>query len=321
MQANARIPVTILTGWLGAGKTTLLNRILAQPAGRRFAVLVNEFGELSIDDRLVVATEEDLVEIQGGCVCCTVRGDLVEALERIHARARGGFLRRARPVDHVLIETTGLAEPAPLLRTFFVEENVKQAFAEPAVVTVVDAASAERALSERAACEQVAIADRLLLNKTDLVDAEALAVRRVELETINPLADVALVQQAECDVLALLSTSTRGRALELEGHAHEHVHDITSVSLVEDRPIDEMKLRLWLDACVHMLGENLLRSKGFLHVANRSERVVLHGVYDTWSTTPGEPWGTTKPRTEVVFIGRELDAGFLRRGLEASLSA
>ena len=319
METTARIPVTILTGWLGAGKTTLLNRILAEPAGRRFAVLVNEFGELSIDDRLVVATEEDLVEIEGGCVCCTVRGDLVEALERIHARSRGGFLRRARPVDHVLIETTGLAEPAPLLRTFLVEENVKMAFAEPAVVTVVDASKAERSLSESAAREQVAIADRLLLNKTDLVDAEALNERRAQLETMNPLADVALVQQAECDVLALLATPTRGHELELEGHAHEHVHDITSISLVEERPIDEMKLRLWLDACVHMLGENLLRSKGFLHVANRPERVILHGVYDTWSTTPGEPWGDAKPRTEVVFIGRELDAGFLQRGLEASL--
>jgi len=311
--------VTVLTGWLGAGKTTLLNRILAEPAGRRFAVLVNEFGELSIDDRLVVATDEDLVEIQGGCVCCTVRGDLVRALARIHARARGGFLRRARPVDHVLIETTGLAEPGPLLRTFLVEEDVQRVYGPPGIVTVVDAARAERAWSERAAREQVAIADRILLNKVDLVEADELERRRGELAGMNPLAEIQATRHSECGIAELLAGPARERALELDEHAHEHVHDITSVALTEERPIDEMKLRLWLDACVHMLGESLLRSKGFLYVAGRPERVVLHGVYDTWSTMPGREWGDERPRTEVVFIGRELDAGFLRRGLEASL--
>jgi len=332
MTGDPRTPVTVLAGWLGAGKTTLLNRILARPGGRRYAVLVNEFGELSIDDRLVVRTEEDLIELAGGCVCCTVRGDLVRALARIHERAQGGLLRRARPVDRVLIETTGLAEPAPLVRTFLVEENVRAAFRPPAVATLVDARHADRALGERAAREQVAVADRLIVNKADLADEAALTALEARLGALNPLAPIERAEHADVDTGALLRDRAPGDVVppglvdrgladrEHPGGEHDHHHDdVGSVALVEPRPLDPTKLALWLDACVHVLRDRLLRSKGFLFVAGREERVILQGVYDLYSTTAGEPWGDAPRATEVVFIGRDLDEGFLRRGLEAAL--
>lgn len=314
---DPRTPVTILTGWLGAGKTTLLNRLLREPGGRRWAVLVNEFGEIAVDHRLVVRSDERTVELANGCVCCTVRGDLVEALARLRRR-RLPWLRRPR-FDRVLIETTGLAEPAPLLRTFLVEAGVAQAYRVESVVCVVDAARATTALAEHAAAEQAALADLILLNKSDLADAPSRAALRARLAALNPAARLAECVRGELPAETLLAAGSP-RPLAALPEDHGHLHDgIGAVALRSAAPLDELKARLWLDGAVRLLGPRLIRFKGFLHLADRPWRGVLQGVYDLYEVEAGPPWSEGEPRvTEIVFIGRDLDAAFLRRGLEAA---
>ena len=315
---DPRIPVTLLTGWLGAGKTTLVNRILSGTGDTRWAVLVNEFGELGIDERLIVRGDEDLVELSNGCVCCTVRGDLIAALHRLRRRRRP-WLRRRR-IDRVLVETTGVAEPAPLLRRFLVEEGVASAYRVDSVVCIVDAAHVDRALQERAAQEQIALADVLLLNKADLVDASALQTSRDSVARLNPLAELHVVSHADVPLAHVLRAHA-GRALpELDAHPH-HEHDVQAVVVRAAAPLDELKAQLWLDACVRTLGDRLLRYKGFLDLQGHAARGVLQGVYELYTVSSGERWTADEPRgTEVVFLGRDLDAAFLQRGLDAAVS-
>ena len=317
---DERHPVTILSGWLGSGKTTLLNRLLARPGGRRFAVLVNEFGEIGIDDRLVRRTREDLIEFRDGCVCCTVRGDLVASLADLDRRARGGLLRRARPFDHVLIETTGLAEPAPLLRALLTVPETAERFRPASVVTVVDAAHADLALAERTAREQVAVADHLVVTKRDLAAADALLELESRLASMNPLARRHGSEAGGTDdaVLgALLSAPEHDPGRELADRAH-HDPEIGSVALREEGALDPQRVRLWLDSCAHLLGDELLRCKGLLHVAGDPRRVLVQGVYTHFELSPEREWGDEPRASEIVFIGRGLDADMLRRGLAAS---
>ncbi|MDA1260426.1 MAG: GTP-binding protein [Planctomycetota bacterium] len=320
LPGDPRTPVTILTGWLGAGKTTLLNRILREPRGLRWAVLVNEFGEVGIDHRLVVRSDEQTVELSNGCVCCTVRGDLVEALARLRRRRPPWFRRRR--FDRVLIETTGLAEPAPLLRTFLVEAGVSAAYVVTSIVTVVDAANAHAALMEHAAQEQTALADLIVLNKSDLVDAPALKALRDRLAALNPAAAIAESVRGDLPLEDLLAAGAP-RALDALPPTHDHgedAHDgIGSLSLRCDAPLDELKAKLWLDGAVRLLGPRLIRFKGFLHLADRPYRGVLQGVYELYTVEAGLPWVEGEPRSsEIVFIGRGLDRGFLQRGLTAA---
>ncbi len=317
---DPRTPVTILTGWLGAGKTTLLNRILREPRGLRWAVLVNEFGEIGIDHRLVVRSDEQTVELSNGCVCCTVRGDLVQALAKLRRRRPPWF--RRRHFDRVLIETTGLAEPAPLLRTFLVEAGVSAAFVVDAVVAVVDAAHASAALSEHAAQEQAALADLLIVNKSDLVDAPTLAALRERLARLNPAAAIRACVRGDLPLEDLLAAG-KPRPLDALPSPHEHgadAHDgITALALRSEHPLDELKAKLWLDGAVRLLGPRLIRFKGFLHLADRPYRGVLQGVYELYDVEAGPPWSEGEPRlTEIVFIGRGLDREFLQRGLAAA---
>ncbi|HEX9792407.1 MAG TPA: GTP-binding protein [Planctomycetota bacterium] len=315
--ADPRCPVTILTGWLGSGKTTLLNRLLAEPGGRRFAVLVNEFGDLGVDQRLVTHATEDLIELANGCVCCTVRGDLVAALRRLHRRRSGGLLRRPRPFDAVLLETTGIAEPAPLLRTFLVEAGISALYRVAAVIALVDARHAELALAERAAAEQIAVADLVVLNKTDLAGAAALADLETRLRALNPAAPVRRAVQAALPVEDVLAERPPRAPDSLPEHAgHEH-GGIAAVALREAAPLEEMKVELWLRSCLRLQGAELIRYKGFLNLRGRAERVVLQGVYELFQADAGAPWGSDPRATELVFIGRGLDAALLRRGLDA----
>jgi G3E family GTPase len=333
---DARTPVTLLTGWLGAGKTTLLNRILADPQGHKFAVLVNEFGDIGVDDRLVTKSSEDLVELSNGCICCTVRGDLVKTLKNL--RKRRPPLFRRRDFDWVLVETTGIAEPAPLLRTFLVEDDISVSYRVESVVGMADARNLDTALQENSAIEQLALADLLILNKTDLVSKEKTVETQQKLHRINPAAPVVQTQNAQIDVAEILKARTpRGlKDLQqradskdaprdqsftegLEGNPSRHPHgEMKSVSLRCEKPLDEMKVQLWLNACSTMLDGKLIRYKGFLNLADRPWRCILQGVYNLYTVEAGEKWKEDEPRvTELVFIGRDLESEFLQRGLDA----
>jgi G3E family GTPase len=342
--SNALVtPVTLLSGWLGAGKTTLLNHLLANDSGTRYAVLVNEFGEIGIDDRLVVRSDDNIVELSNGCVCCTVRGDLVQSLLDLRKRRLPTF--RRRQFDRVIIETTGIAEPAPLLRTFLVEDEIATYYQVESVVTLVDAGNLNLAVSARSAVEQIALADLLVLNKTDLSSAEVVAKAQVDLRQLNPTAPILPTTHAQVplhEVLrareralpmpaaaatdiaataAAIDTTTTAATTPSANAAGDQAHHsgICAISLRSETPLDELKTRLWLDACVQQFGERLVRYKGFLDIQGIPYRCLLQGVYDLYSVEADVPWpDDTPPATEVVFIGHNLDRAMLERGLTAA---
>lgn len=311
-------PVTLLSGWLGAGKTTLLNRLLANDQGTRYAVLVNEFGEIGIDDRLVVRSDDNVVELSNGCVCCTVRGDLVDSLLALRKRRLPTFRRRR--FDRVIIETTGIAEPAPLLRTFLLEDDIATYYQVESVVTLTDAANLYHAVTARSAVEQIALADLLVLNKTDLVGEKAKEQALVDLRTLNPTAPILPTTNADVPLHGVLRARERAVPLAEVAAAHEAHHSgISSISLRSDAPLDELKARLWLDACVQQFGDKLVRYKGFLNIQGIPYRCLLQGVYDLYSVEADLPWPEeSEATTEVVFIGHGLDRAMLERGLAAA---
>jgi len=318
--ADPRTPVTLLTGWLGAGKTTLLNHLLAQPHGQRFAVLINEFGDIGIDDRLVVHAEEDLVELQNGCVCCTVRGDLVKTLRRLRKRRPPWF--RRRHFDRVIIETTGIAEPAPLLRTFLLEAEMATFYVVESVVGLVDASRLDLALQNKSATEQISLADLLVLNQIDLADEEMRQSAKQTLFRLNPTAPILETKFCQVPALEVFKKRPPRRLEEIQNSAGEppgqgHAN-IGTVSLRSSKALDEMKVQLWLGTCVQQLGDNLIRYKGFLYLQSRPYRAILQGTYGLFQVDAGEDWNKDEPRqTELVFIGRDLEKDFFQRGLKA----
>jgi G3E family GTPase len=311
-------PVTLLTGYLGAGKTTLLNRILTEQHGRRYAVIVNEFGELGIDNDLVIDADEEVFEMNNGCICCTVRGDLIRIL--------GALMRRRDRFDAILIETTGLADPAPVAQTFFVDDDVRATTRLDAIVTVVDAKHVEERLADsHEAEEQVAFADILLLNKTDLVDAETLERVERRLRAINPLARIVRTEKCATPVEGLLDQGAfdlqRILSLEpdfLDADDHEHDDEVTSVSLETDAPLNRDKLIAWLRDIAIRKGQDILRSKGILSVKGEDRRLVYQGVHMLMDWDLQKPWGEAEPRrSRLVFIGRDLDRAELKAGFDA----
>ena len=344
--AGARpIPVTVLTGYLGAGKTTLLNRILSEDHGRRYAVIVNEFGEVGIDNDLVVDTDEEVFEMNNGCVCCTVRGDLIRVLS--------GLMRRqttaARAFDAIIVETTGLADPGPVAQTFFVDEDVRAKTRLDSVTTVVDAKHVLLRLADsREAREQIAFADQIVLNKTDLVDDETLAEVERRLRRLNPLAPIHRAQRSNVDLAMILERGgfDLDRILDLEpeflnpahgedGHIHDehcghdhqdhghaaggHAHedqDIKGVSLTADRPLDGQRVTQWLNTVLQLQGPDILRAKGILDVKGEDRRLVFQAVHMIMEGDLQRPWKPEERRySRMVFIGRNLD----KAGLEAGL--
>jgi G3E family GTPase len=340
---SPKIPVTVLTGYLGAGKTTLLNRILSENHGRKYAVIVNEFGEIGIDNDLIIGADEEVFEMNNGCVCCTVRGDLVRILD--------GLMKRKAKFDAIIVETTGLADPAPVAQTFFVDEDVQKNARLDAVVTVADAKwLSERLKDAPEAKNQIAFADVIVLNKTDLVSKAELAEVEARIRAINPYAK--LHRTERCQV-ALSDVLERGafdldRILELEpefldagddhdhhdhdhhGHDHGHGHgglkhyhdeDMQSLSLRSDKPLDATKFMPWLQNLVASEGQKILRSKGILAFSDDDDRYVFQGVHMMLEGDHQRAWKDGEAReSRLVFIGRELPEQIIRDGFESCIT-
>ena len=333
-----QIPVTVLTGYLGAGKTTLLNRILTENHGKRYAVIVNEFGEIGIDNDLVVETDEEVFEMNNGCICCTVRGDLI--------RAVSGLVKRTDRFDGILVETTGLADPAPVAQTFFTDEDVRAKTKLDAVVTVVDAKHLLARLADsREAAEQIGFADVILLNKTDLVSETDLAEIERRIRAINPSAKIHRTRRCEVNLDRVLGVGAFDldrilegdpHFLDAEDHHHDHDHDhhdhdhdhhhaeephygdIRSVALRTRAPLKPQAFFDWIRDVTQTQGPDILRLKGILAFKDDPARYVIQGVHMLLEGDSQRPWRADEPRdSRLVFIGRNLDAEALRRGFEA----
>ena len=323
MENTSQVPVTVLTGFLGAGKTTLLNRILTEQHGRKYAVIVNEFGEQGIDNDLVVDADEEVFEMNNGCICCTVRGDLIRILS--------GLMKRADKLDAIIVETTGLADPAPVAQTFFVDQDVADRTKLDAIVTVADAVHLSSQLTEHhEAEEQIAFADVILLNKVDLVDESGLDRVKDRIKKINPFAKIINTTRcsAPLDEVVGLNAFSLDRILEVEpdflesDHDHEHDDDVTSLSFVSDTPLDMDKFQDWFGNLLRTKGQDILRSKGILNFKGEEERYVFQGVHMLMDASLMGPWPKGKDRSSrVVFIGRDLDNMNLKEGFDNCKSA
>ena len=348
-----KIPVTVLTGYLGAGKTTLLNRILSEPHGKRYAVIVNEFGEIGIDNELVVGADEEVFEMNNGCICCTVRGDLIRIIE--------GLMKRKGKFDAIIVETTGLADPAPVAQTFFIDEEVQEKARLDAVVTVADAKwLPDRLKDAPEAKNQIAFADVILLNKTDLVSEPELVEVEARIRGLNPYARVIRTVKSQVPLNEVLNRGAFDleRILELEpafleageghdhhGHDHhdhvhgpdcdhdhdhddahshgglKHYHDehMQSVALSIPGEVDPAKFMPWVQDLAQSDGQNFLRWKGILAFKDEPRRFVFQGVHMILDGDLQREWKADEARnSKLVFIGRDLDEAKLRQGFEAT---
>ena len=350
-----KTPVTVLTGYLGAGKTTLLNRILTEEHGKRYAVIVNEFGEVGIDNDLVVGADEEVFEMNNGCVCCTVRGDLIRVLQGLMKR-KGGF-------DAIVVETTGLADPGPVAQTFFVDDDVKARTYLDSVTAVVDAKHILLRLGDsKEAVEQIAFADQIVLNKTDLVSEDDLRHVEARIKRINPLAPIHRAQRSNVPLEAIIGKHSFDleRITELEpeflnpahgedghvhdehcghdhhhhdhdhhhGHDHHHHHDsksdihddgVKGISLTLDKPVDGQKITTWLNDLLARRGPDILRAKGIIDVKGEERRLVFQAVHMILEGDFQRPWTDKDNRySRMVFIGRDLDEAELKAGFEAT---
>jgi len=322
--AAAKIPVTVLTGYLGAGKTTLLNRILKEDHGKRIAVIENEFGEVGVDSEIIEKSDEQIVEMNNGCICCTVRGDLIRILGSLKEKRSSGALR----FDRVIIETTGMADPGPVAQTFFTDEEIGEYYLLDSILTVVDAKHAEQQLDEfREAQEQVGFADRILLSKTDLVsedDARRLAER---IRRMNPRAPVNKVHFGSAPLEELLDI--RGFNLNailefdpefLSDASHEHHDEVESFVFRSSKAFDGDKLEQFLSGMIQVYGPDLLRYKGVLWMRGNPRRVVFQGVHMMMGGDLGKPWAKGEKKESVmVFIGKKLPRDLFTAGLEQCL--
>ena len=316
--AAERLPVTVLTGYMGAGKTTLLKRILTHEHGLTVAVIVNELGEVGIDNQLMVDADEEVFAMNNGCICSTVRGDLTRII--------GNLMKRPHHFDHLVIETTGLAHPAPVIQAFFMDELLRNRLRLDAVVSLVDLVHVQQDWEADPVQEQLAFADVVVLNKADLVDeAQRLTIER-RVRDVNPVARLLTSANGNVPMQHVLGVDAFAleRILALDGDflvkAHDHGQDdaVESVALLEERPMDLEKLGRWIAGLMIGRGADLLRMKGIIQLTGRDERYVLQSVHQLLDGSFDRPWkAAERRRSELVVIGHDLDAGTLRAGFSA----
>jgi G3E family GTPase len=324
MPRKPRIPVTIVTGLLGAGKTTLVNRIVTAHPGQRIAVIESERGERAVDHALVVRVDEELFELSRGCACCTVRGDLIRVL--------GDLTRRRDRFDRIIIETTGLADPGPVVQTLFVDDELQDAFRLDGVVTLIDAQHASRQLASHPEVrDQVAFADVLVINKLDLVDADLADPLERRLREINAIARVLRGRHGDVALAEVLEIAgfDLGRALAAQPSSFDpdraiaappHDDVVTTIGLELAQPFDEARVIAWLRRLLQHRGHDILRMRGILALAGSARRLVVHGVHALLDTRLDTAWGDQPLRSQVVFIGTQLDREGLRAGLASCLA-
>jgi G3E family GTPase len=325
MQESNMVPVTILTGFLGSGKTTLLNRILKEDHGHRIAVIENEFGEVGVDNEIIETGDEQIVEMNNGCICCTVRGDLIRILGTLKEKRDGGTLK----FDRVVIETTGMADPGPVAQTFFTDEEIGNYYLLDSIITLVDAKHAPKQLDEfHEAQEQVGFADRILLSKTDLTNEEETQKLLQRLKRMNPRAPIKKVHFGDAPIGEVLDI--RGFNLNailqldpeflVDSH-HEHHDEVESFVFKADKPFDGQKLEQFLSGMIQVYGPDLLRYKGVLWMKGNPRRVVFQGVHMMMGGDMGKPWGKSEKKQSVmVFIGKKLPKDIFIAGMEECLA-
>ncbi len=300
-----KIPVTLITGFLGAGKTTLLNQLLTQQNNQKLAVIVNEFGEIGIDDKLLLRTDEEVIEMNNGSICCMVKNDTVKVLTRL-------IENKDKQFDRVIIESTGLANPVPIARAFLDKRALKDAYELDAIVTVVDASNIlAQLVATPEAKVQIAAADIILLNKIDLVEVNDLASVEQRLRQINPLATIYRTTKSELTLDKLLGGEHDHIYVEKytkEEDHHGHDSDISSFVLNSDTPLDLQKVGRWIGEFIMLNSANLLRYKGLLDIEGRDERFVFQGVHQHFENRSDRAWKAGEKRmSQVVIIGKDLD--------------
>ncbi len=320
-----QIPVTILTGYLGAGKTTLLNRILAEKHNQKVAVIVNEYGEVGIDNQLVINSDEEIIEMNNGCICCTVRGDLVKILRTLIMAKDNNHVH----FDRVVIETTGLADPAPVAQTFLMDQDLTAQFMIDSIVTVVDGKHISRHLDEKdEAQEQIAFADIILLNKLDLLQKHERLELQQRINMINPTAKWLFAKHCAIAIDDILNVQSfnlddklRIHPQLLEDHHHHHNDHIKSIAFVEEQPLNLLKVDRWMSWLIQEKGEDLLRYKGILNIDGVEERVIFQGIHMLFAGRTDRKWRVEEPRvSKFVLIGKNLDEEMLTKQFKQCLA-